>query len=137
MPSSNEERTEQLQSLFDLTSRIDEKLKLFMERQADIERRIDKVLDNQQRDIALVEKDLNDLSEQVAIMAYSDPEIKKDLDTLKTKMDLCEIKVESINLRTQHADSRWGRLLDLIFKLGVMLVAGYILYKLGLQAPPS
>lgn len=138
--------SESIQLVFDLTSRIDERVKMLIERQKEIDDQIEKLLEMQQsvihrlthleaKDIGSVQEDLHILSEKVAIIASDDPE--EEIQDLKTKVHDLQIKVESINMRVGNHDTRWSKIFDYFWKFGLMLIAGYILYKLGIQAPPS
>jgi len=137
--------SESIQLVFDLTSRIDERVKMLIERQKEIDDQIEKLLEMQQsvihrlthleaKDIGSVQEDLHILSEKVAIIASDDPE--EEIKDLKVKVHDLQIKVESINLRVGNHDNRWTRIFDYLWRFGLMLIAGYILYKLGFQAPP-
>lgn len=144
--------SDSIQMVFDLTSRIDERVKMLMERQREIDGQIVKLIDMQQqvisrltvlesKDIASVTDDLKDLSEKVAVVISDNP--KEDLDIarqeradLRSKVHILEMKLENVNMRLGGHDNRWSKIFDAFWKVALMLIAGYILYKLGIQAPP-
>lgn len=74
--------------------------------------------------------------------------ISLDQETLKNKVNLLdnrvqqvEIKIENNSIRLGSYERNWSTVFDLIWKCLLMIVAGYILWALGLQAdlafPPS
>jgi HPt (histidine-containing phosphotransfer) domain-containing protein len=140
---------ESIKSVFDLTSRIDERVKMLVERQGDLEQQLDKAIDNQQqilnrvtvlesRDVTSVvassKTDIHDIKQRIAIMENSGS--KQDIEDIKKKIHLLDLRVESINMRTANQESRWAKLFDLVFKLTIMLIGGYLLFRFGWQAPP-
>jgi len=138
--------SESIQLIFDLTSRIDERVKMLIERQKEIDEQIEKLLSLQHgalnrlsaleaKDFHSVQENLHSLSEKVAIIASDNPQ--KELIELRSKVHSLEVKAENIQMRIGYHDHRWAQIFDFIWKLALMCIAGYILYKLGLQAPPD
>lgn len=140
---------ESIKSVFDLTSRIDERVKMLVERQGDLEEQLDKAIDNQQQILSRVsvlesrdatpiatanKAEIHEIKQRVAIMESSGS--KQDIEDIKQKIHLLDLRVESINMRTANQESRWAKLFDLVFKLTIMLIGGYLLFKFGWQAPP-
>lgn len=140
---------ESIKSVFDLTSRIDERVKMLVERQGDLEEQLDKAIDNQQQILSRVlvlesrdatpiatanKAEIHEIKQRVAIMESSGS--KRDIEDIKQKIHLLDLRVESINMRTANQESRWAKLFDLVFKLTIMLIGGYLLFKFGWQAPP-
>jgi len=140
---------ESIKSVFDLTSRIDERVKMLVERQGDLEQQLDKAIDNQQQilnRVTVLESkdatsvvasnkiDIHDIKQKIAIMENSSS--KEDIEDIKQKIHLLDLRVESINMRTSNQEGRWARLFDLIFKLTIMLIGGYLLFRFGWQTLP-
>lgn len=113
--------SESIQLVFDLTSRIDERVKMLIERQKEIDDQIEKLLIRQ-----------DSIFHRLATIEANN----KDLVELRSKVQNLEVKTENIQMRIGHHDHRWSQIFDSIWKLALMCIAGYILYKLGLQAPP-
>lgn len=142
---------ESIQAVFDLTSRIDERVKMLIEHQKEIDGQIDKVIEMQQsciqrlnlleaKDVESVAKDLHDLSQKIAIIQNDKPQ--KELEALRyesqelgKKLHGLELKIEATNFKVGNQETRWGTILDGIWKIVLMVIATYILYKLGLQKP--
>ena len=150
--------SDSIKSVFDLTSRIDERVKMLVERQNDVEERLDKFLEIQQtlsnrisiietKDVSMVKTEVNvvrndvaDLSKKVAIIESQDyqiEELKIKVRELNTKLELLEIKSEGHGFNVQHNEKRWATIFDFVFKLSFILLGGWLLYKLGLQSPPT
>jgi chromosome segregation ATPase len=110
MPTSNSEQPEQI---INLISRIDERVKTLIGQQKDFDTQIN-----------VIRKDLHSLSEKIAVVISIDH--KKEIFEIKNK-------VYSLEVKTQHHDNRWSQIFDSLWKIALMCIASYILYKLGLQ----
>lgn len=141
--------SESIKSVFDLTSRIDERVKMLVERHEDLEQQLDKAIETQQkvlnrvtvlesRDVSSLvvssNNDINEIKQRVAIMENSNS--KNDIEDLKQKIHLLDLRIESVNMMTANQESRWTKLFDLVFKLTIMLIGGYLLFRFGWQSPP-
>jgi chromosome segregation ATPase len=118
----NKEGNVSKQSVSDITSRIDERVKIIAEKQKEADANIKKTAN-----------DLHALKEKVAIIADS----KKEIIELRNKIHSLEFQAEALSTRLAHHDTRWGQIFDAFWKMTLMIIAGYILYKLGLQSPPG
>ena len=125
--------SESIQMMFDLTSRVDERVKMLIERQKQCDDHIDKLIEIQQETI-----------HRLGLLEKSDPEFKKEVEKLhtisseiKNTIHVFELKMETMSLKIGNHDTRWTQIFDAVWKIILMIIAGYILYKLGLQAPPS
>ena len=138
--------SDSIQLVFDLTSRIDERVKMLTEMQKELDDQIEKLLELQQtelnrllvlesKDIGTVKMDLQLLNEKISVLSKDDPHPK--INEFHQKHRELEIKVEGIILRMGTHDNRWAKAFDAFWKILLMVIAGYILYKLGLQAPPT
>jgi len=136
--------SESIQLVFDLTSRIDERVKMLIEQQNHLEGRVSKLIETQQlstsrlaiiesKDYPSLKEDLARIKENMLTIAL----ISTEVEGLQSKIQTLEMKSEMISMRIGTHDNRWLLAFDTIWKLGLMLAAGYILYKLGLQAPPN
>lgn len=123
--------SESIQLVFDLTSRIDERVKMLIQKQTDLEGKFDRLLDSHQIQMS-----------RLSILEHNSGQndSKKDhentkIEELKTKMQNIEIKMEMAALKSGASDSRWLQIFDAFWKIVLMVTAGYILYKLGLPTP--
>lgn len=108
--------------VFDMTTRIDDKLEKFMDNHHDLTNRV-----------TILESDM-DQTEQ----------LEKDVEALETKVQLLEVKTESLKLKADQADAkmnqydtRTNQIFDWVLRILFMLLGGYLLYKLGWQSPPT
>jgi len=62
-------------------------------------------------------------------------EMSSDIDSFSKKIQEFEIKMEGINLRTSRSQQNWDQLIDFVIKIFWVVVASYLLYKLGIQSP--
>jgi len=110
----------------DLTSRIDERVKFLTEKQKEIE-----ILTKELSENAL------EASHRLQIIENKTLLHEKFIEESKNKLQDIGIKTDNIALRLGHHDNRWTQIFDSVWKILLMCVAGYILYKLGIQAPPG
>lgn len=130
-PQRNESRdyyiqvTESIKSVFDLTSRIDERVKLIMKKQDEF----DKKLDDRMADandirtrIRLIEAQVNDNDDQ-------------SLEQMKAEFHKMEVRMQAIELTQGGAENRWKTFVNFAIQIAWVLLAAWLLLKLGLQAP--
>lgn len=72
--------------------------------------------------------------ERLKIALKEQEDIKEEFSDLKEKTQKLEIKLETASVKLGSHDARWTRIFDMVWKVGLMIAAGYILYALGLQA---
>lgn len=134
--------SDSIQLVFDLTSRIDERVKMLIERQNELDERVEKLIDMHQAAVsrlAIIEskeypslkEDLTRIKENIITVSL----LSKEVESLQDKVQSLEMKAEMISMKMGSHDNRWLLVFDTFWKFALMLVAGYILYKLGLQAP--
>ena len=115
--------SESIQLVFDLTSRIDERVKMLVEHQNDLDERVDKLLETHQSSLS-------------HLAVIESKEYNSIIANLEVRVKNLELKVEMISMRIGNHDSRWLLIFDSVWKICLMLVGGYILYKLGISPPP-
>ena len=59
---------------------------------------------------------------------------KKHLLSLEERAQKTEVNIGSFSARIGGHDEKWKFIIDLIWKIVIMIISGYILYALGLQA---
>jgi len=77
------------------------------------------------------------MDERIKILLENKDATEEELEELRGKIKDIEIKIEMINVRVGSHDLKWSNIFDTIWKIGLMTIAAYILYALGLQSPPS
>jgi uncharacterized protein Yka (UPF0111/DUF47 family) len=121
------EFSDSLKMVFDITSRIDERMKALVEHNSETKERIEKLFDQQ----SILLNRVIILENKNGIQAIHD--LKNDFTALEKQIDdLSERLIHIEKEITQHAN-KWTTLFDFGFKLAVMIVGGIILWKLGLK----
>jgi len=117
--------SDNIAKLFDLSTRIDERVKAIQSKQHDFDTRLDSVIKAHQevmQKIAVLESKNGDhLVDQL-------DECKKDLFSLDKRITA----VEADSGRTQD---RWNKIFTFVIQLVWVLLAAWLLLKLNLQAP--
>lgn len=114
-----------VQLILDLTSRIDDRAKNLSNYQREMDVQFEKLLIAQQN-----------FNEKLKSLESKDCSVSKTDAEIRDKVHSLDLKMENFNLRMGHHDNRWTQVFDSFWKITLMIIAGYILYKLGLQSPP-
>jgi uncharacterized coiled-coil DUF342 family protein len=119
--------SESIKLVFDLTSRIDERVKMLVERQNDLDERLDKFMELQQ-----------DMAHRLTVIETKDvgDDLKTDVEEIRRKIQILELKCETMALRANSHDNRWNQVFDWALKALFMVIGAYLLFKLGWSAPP-
>lgn len=120
------ELTESIKSIFELTTRIDERMQLMTKKQE----AIDAALKSQGELIS-------NLSSRIIILENSinSKDIEQDVDKNIDKIHALEVKVNSLQISNEGTEGRWKTIVNFSLQIIWVLLAAYLLYKLGLQAP--
>lgn len=117
--------SENIQKLFDLSTRIDERVKAIQANQATLENRIRELVDS------------HNLSMQKIAVLES-----KDSCALDSKISECEKELSTIEKRLMSVESsagqnqdRWNKIMSFVIQLVWVVLAAWTLTKLHLQAP--
>lgn len=121
--------------VLDLTSRTDERVKMLIEKQNELEIRINRLLENNQISDTHMREEINDLSEKIAIMENRD--FAEEISEVQDNIHNIEIKIQNLNNRLGIHDKSWDKIFDAFWKICLIVIAGFILYKLGIQQPPG
>lgn len=118
---------ESLKLVFDITSRIDERMKILIENNNDSKERIEKLFDQQ-----------NALLNRITILENRNS--SQLISELKNEISILDNKVEHLSERCVHVEkevnqnsSKWAALVDFTFKIGVVIIGSIILYKMGIK----
>lgn len=134
--------SESIKLVFDLTSRIDERVKMLIERQDGLDDRLDKLIDMQQgllnrvvilesKDVSGVKTDMQDIAKRITVIETQESPMRRDIEELKQKMHLMELRGETLMLKNQHQEGKWKTVSDFAFKIIVALAGGFMLFKFG------
>ncbi len=121
------EVSDSLKLVFDLTIRIDERMKSLIANNEEAKEKIDKLFENQTallgKVIILENKNASQFVE----------ELKKEIDVIEGRVDHLADRLVDIEKDMQMHAGKWTSFFDFIFKIAVMVVGGIILWKLGLK----
>lgn len=127
--NSNEQFNNSIKSIVELTTRIDERVQLMMKKQEIVESKIEDHLEyfNELRtEFKLLDsKSGKSLQEEVAKLSHDVNKIKSDLDSLTKESDKLEGDWKYVVKGS----------LSFIVQIIWVVVASYLLYKLGIQSP--
>jgi hypothetical protein len=121
------ELNESLKLVFDITSRIDERMKILIENNNDSKERIEKLFDQQ---IILLNR-ITILENKNSAQMVT--ELKNELTILENKVDHLSDRCIHVEKEVNQQGNKWTTLLDFTFKIGVMLIGSIILWKIGLK----
>jgi uncharacterized protein YoxC len=118
--------SESIKDLHDLTTRVDERVKHLIEKQSDLEQKMNKIDDLSER-MAVIES-------KVSIVDYVGGTIS---DIEQTNM-MDDKRLTALEASHQTLQGRWQKISSFVLQLIWAVVACYIIYKLGLgdSMPP-
>jgi D-hexose-6-phosphate mutarotase len=110
-----------IRSLFELTSRIDERVKAINENNLKIEKRFETYLEVH-----------NQLLQRItALESKNGTEIKKNVEDLSNRLRDIEQKFISIDIITKSHQTRWEKIFEQGTKLTMAIAAAFIIWKAG------
>lgn len=116
-----------IRSLFELTSRIDERVKSLSECVLKTEAKFDYILKNQQ-----------ELLQRVTVIeSKNGTETKKIILQVSERLQKLESQVQNLEIVTKGSQTRWEKILDYAMKVLLAVAATFIVYKLGLSNIPN
>jgi outer membrane murein-binding lipoprotein Lpp len=111
--------------VFELSTRIDERVQLMMKKQEELERKIDVPVQL-----------ANSINNRVGILeSKSTAHLESQVEQLSNTVRTLESKVQDLQGSTGRAGERWKQMIGFAVQLLWVVVAAYVLYKLHLQAP--
>ena len=117
--------SENIQKLFDLSTRIDERVKSIQNKQHDLEERLDNVIAAHQ-----------EAMQKIAVLE------SKNGDALEHEIDACKEKFADLDKRltiiegfSGRSQDRWNKVFTFVIQLVWVLLASWLLLKLNLQTP--
>ena len=118
--------SESIKSVFDITSRIDERTKIIMEKQADVDKRLEEAI-----------KHINSISSRVLLLESKDERaIKEMMERHTQKISELEKHLEIIKLHTEGSDGKWKQVISFGAQIVLAFIAAYFALKLGTAGKP-
>jgi uncharacterized membrane protein YccC len=116
-----------IRSLFELTSRIDERVKVLFENSAKIEGRFEAIMENQ-----------NQLLQRVtALESRNGAEVKRQVEELNNKVQNMELKMQAVDIIARGHLTKWEKVADNMMKLLIALAASFIIWRAGWSNSPQ
>jgi hypothetical protein len=120
MADLQKELMDSFKSLYDLAVRIDERVKNLIIRSDSYDDKFSEVL-NTQKDVEGRMRVLESKAESI--------------NDLTDQFKITSTRIQSLEISNTGKDDRWKVIVNFCVQLSLILVAAYLLYKLGLQAP--
>jgi len=115
--------TESMNSLFELTTRIDERQQAMMKNLVDLENKFDNFVEQR-----------GELGTRVKVLESQ--EDKADyIDKMKQDMHTLELRLHTLEISSTKSEGRTKSIIAFVAQLMWVIIAAYLLLKLGLQAP--
>lgn len=116
---------ESIQTIFDLTARIDERVHLMMQQQKELEKKIDNQLVS-----------FNELNVRVRMIESKDGDhLTKEVAEFKEQLHKFEMKIQKLEGNSEGQETRWKTIFNFGLQLVWVILAAWLLFKLGIQAP--
>jgi len=117
--------SENIQKLFELSTRIDERVKEIQNKQAGFHERLEKVISGHQ----------NVLQKVAALESKDGAALIEDIDECKKELVTLDKRIAVVEGSTDQSKDRWNRIFTFVIQLVWVLLAAWLLVKLNLQAP--
>lgn len=86
--------------------------------------------------IKSLEKEFTLKDAKVSVLDGKIKDLKESLNSIFDKVQKFEIKMEAMHIRTTDSENKWSNITDFVVKIFWVVIVSYLLYKLGIQAPP-
>ena len=118
-----------IKSVFELTTRVDERVQLMMKKQEDVERKIDGI-----------SSEMKELNTRVTVLESNNgkaavAQMATEVDRLKDNIGDMKLKIQTLESKTESSEGKWKTVLNFGLQILWVVVAAYLLYRLGIQAP--
>lgn len=124
--------SENIQKLFDLSTRIDERVKNIQSNQIFTDQKLKDLLDSHhlsmQKIAVLESKDSRFLDGKIM-------ESEKEIDLLDKTVSVLEKRIITLESSTGQNQDRWNRIMNFAIQLVWVVLAAWLLTKLNLQPP--
>lgn len=115
--------SDSIKSIYELTTRVDERQQLMMSKVEQLEKKIDSVV-----------SEYRDLEGRMRVIESKDGGTA-DISNIKEMLHRHDVRLQALEISTQGQEGRWKTIASFGIQLVWVLLAAYLLYKLGIQAP--
>ena len=119
------ELSKSIKSIFDLTTRIDERVKSLIKKEELLQPKCE------QRS-----KEITDTINKVTTLESAQKELHIDIDILKTETHKMELLLQAVKIQTAGHENKWKTIMSFSVQLIWAVLACYLLMKLGFETPP-
>ena len=119
-----QEVSESIKAIFDLTSRIDERVKNITKELDSLQKKSDdriRIEANSEGRMKVLESHKSDLESSI-----------KELEAAARTL---ELKLQQVEIKTEGHDNKWKTIISFGVQIAWVILAAYLLLKLGLQGP--
>jgi len=114
--------SDNIQKLFDLSTRIDERVKSIQVKQGDLDDRMNSIVQSH-----------NELMQTVAVLKSSTQ--ADSIEDCRKQIIELDKRLATLEHTSKGFESRWGHIFKFVINTVWLIVGAYLLYKLGLQPP--
>lgn len=118
-----QEVSNSIKLVFDLTSRIDERVKMLVEQHNDANQRIEK----------LMERSENVFTRISVLENKMGTNMQEQIQDLREEINDLKVKTSALEIHTTRHENKWQTLADFVFKVAVTLVGLLLAYRLGVK----
>lgn len=105
-------------------------------------------MDQDQKDISMIKEKLNEISimlhrndQKIENLLDAKRSLKKEIEAINDKIKSTDMSLEKAIIQLGSYEKNWEKVVDIVWKVLLMVIAGYLLWVMGLQAdlafPPS
>jgi predicted nucleic acid-binding Zn-ribbon protein len=121
---------ENIQQLFNLSSRIDEKVKAVKEQQEDLSKQI-----------STIAKDYTEIMKKVAVLeSHSGNEglsgVLTKIEQQNREISVMDKRLSTVEAATDNNQDRWKTITSFLVQLVWIIIAAWALMRLGISQPP-
>lgn len=127
MEEKFKEVNDSLKMVFEMTTRIDERMKVLIESNNESKDKIEKLYENQMTLINRIAVLENKNSTQLIT------DLKNDVNIIDGKVEHLSERLVHVEKEAIQTSNKWSSIVDFIFKIGVVVIGSIILWKLGLK----
>jgi hypothetical protein len=124
MSEFDKQLMDSFRSLYDLEVRTDERVKNLIVRCDSTDEKYSEVLNIQK-----------DIEGRVRVLEVKTDEFNSLSDEVRLHISSLSDRIKTVEYSKNSSDDRWKTIVNFCVQLSLILVAAYLLYKLGLQAP--
>ncbi len=115
--------SDSIKSIYELTTRVDERQQLMMAKVEQLEKKIDSMI-----------AESHDLEGRLRVIESKDGGTA-DIGSIKDMLHHHDVRLQALEISSKGHEGRWGYIVSFVVQLIWVLLAAYLLYKLGIQAP--